>query len=117
MIYFQTQDDGGKELITYTHFFPFGNENGEWSLGKTEEELLETGYLIEGPIPAAAPPEGKDAQGPYYDPDTGDIWYEYVDHVPTPEEQEHSDREQEITELQLALAELYEMVTGGEGDD
>jgi hypothetical protein len=128
MIYIKTlQTEDGKEAIVYRHFFPFGNESGQYSLNKTAEELEQDGYLIEGPIPEAEPPEGKDAQGPFYDPESGDIYYEYVDHVPTPEEQAETDREQEIavlqqkiasleqaeTDLQLALAEVYELVAGG----
>ena len=53
MVYIQTTD--GK--VTFTHYLPF---NPVYGLGKTEAELLETGYLVEAvPEYAGEVPEGK----------------------------------------------------------
>lgn len=53
MIYIQTTD--GK--VTFTHYLPFDPVYG---LGKTQAELLETGYLVEAvPEYAGEVPEGK----------------------------------------------------------
>ena len=53
MVYIQTTD--GK--VTFTHYLPF---NPVYGLGKTQEELLETGYLVEAvPEYAGEVPEGK----------------------------------------------------------
>ncbi len=53
MVYIQTTDD----KVTFTHYLPFDPVYG---LGKTQEELLETGYLVEAvPEYAGEIPEGK----------------------------------------------------------
>lgn len=53
MVYIQTTDG----RITFTHYMPFDPVHG---LGKTEAELLETGYLVEAvPEYAGEVPEGK----------------------------------------------------------
>ena len=53
MVYIQTTDG----RITFTHYMPFDPVYG---LGKTEAELLETGYLVEAvPEYAGEGPEGK----------------------------------------------------------
>lgn len=41
MIYFETNDIG---QLTFIHYMPFDNRYG---MGKTEEELRKTGYLVE----------------------------------------------------------------------
>ena len=54
MIYIETKN----KIITYTHYMPFDPEFG---LGKSEEELKKTGYLVES-IPeeySGEIPEGK----------------------------------------------------------
>ncbi len=53
MIYIRTENG----RITFTHYLPFDPVYG---LGKTQEELLETGYLVEAvPEYAGEVPEGK----------------------------------------------------------
>lgn len=53
MVYIQTTDG----RITFTHYMPFDPVYG---LGKTEAELLETGYLVEAiPEYTGEVPEGK----------------------------------------------------------
>ena len=53
MIYIRTKNG----RITFTHYMPFDPVYG---LGKTQEELLETGYLVEAvPEYAGEVPEGK----------------------------------------------------------
>ena len=53
MVYIQTTDG----RITFTHYMPFDPVYG---LGKTEEELKKTGYLVESvPEYAGEVPEGK----------------------------------------------------------
>ena len=54
MIYFETNDIG---QLTFIHYMPF---NEKYGMGKTEEELLKTGYLVESlPIYTGEIPEGK----------------------------------------------------------
>lgn len=53
MIYIRTEN----EKITFTHYMPFDPVYG---MGKTREELLETGYLVEEiPEYSGEVPEGK----------------------------------------------------------
>lgn len=68
-------DKTGK--VEFIHYMPFSPKHG---LGKTEEELLETGVLLDE-IPE---PEQIDGKMPvaYYTPEKG-FWYEYVNVEPT----------------------------------
>ena len=66
--------------ITFTHFMPFDEQYG---MGKTEEELLKEGYLIDE-IPDPEQKEGKTAEA-HYTPERG-YYYEYIDTPPAPEE-------------------------------
>lgn len=59
-------------------------------LGKTNEELSQTGYFIEN-IPGKKDIEGKDAILKY-NAETKSLYYEYIDKVPIPK-----------TEMELAL--------------
>lgn len=66
--------------VVYTHFMPFDEKDG---LKKTEEELLQEGYLIDE-IPEPDRQEGKIAEA-HYTPEQG-YYYEYVD-APEPKPQ------------------------------
>lgn len=66
--------------VMFTHFMPFDEKYG---MGKTEEELLKEGYLIDE-IPEPEHQEGKIAEA-HYMPEQG-YYYEYVD-APEPKPQ------------------------------
>jgi hypothetical protein len=66
--------------VILVHYMPFDDING---LGKTEEELLQTGYLVEE-IPELEQIDGKSAIT-YYTPEQG-FWFEYADIPKTPEQ-------------------------------
>lgn len=93
------ETDVGKYSIGFIHYMPFDEENG---LGKTEEELLNEGLLIEE-LPRL---EGIPNKAPilYCNPSIREVWYEYVD-IPETEEQK---REREDLEIRLALADMAE---------
>lgn len=59
------------DKVTFIHYLPFDEKNG---MGKTEEELLKEGYLVDE-IPEAEEKEGMVAVM-YYEPQKG-FWYEY----------------------------------------
>lgn len=54
-------------------------------LGKTEEQLLETGYIVDS-VPQVPPMQGKDGML-YYNPETKEFYFEYVDRPLTPQEE------------------------------
>ncbi len=73
--------------VGITHLKPFDEKDG---LGKTREELEQTGLLLESePVPEKI--EGKDAVLKY-NATTKSLYFEYVDKVPVPK-----------TEMELAL--------------
>lgn len=89
--------------IEFTHFKPFDKVDG---LGKTEEELLSDGILVDS-IPEPEPIEGK---APVLKYDGTNLYYEYVDAPLTPEEQ----TKQEIESLKAQNAQmLLVLVEGG----
>lgn len=59
--------------VTFTHYMPFDVKEG---LGKTEEELLKEGYILDD-IPEPQRIEGKIAEA-HYTPEKG-YYYEYID--------------------------------------
>jgi hypothetical protein len=59
---------------------PFDDING---LGKTEEELLQIGYLVDE-VPEPEQIEGKSSMM-FYTPERG-FWFEYIDIPKTPEQ-------------------------------
>lgn len=63
-------ENGKVELI---HYMPFDKRHG---LGKTEEELLKEGYLLDD-IPEPQRLEGRIAEA-HYTPEDG-FYYEYID--------------------------------------
>lgn len=70
MIYIKTDE---LNKVTTIHYAPFDVKHG---MGKTEEELLMDGYLIEA-IPDATTTENMQAIL-YYSTEEG-CWYEYID--------------------------------------
>lgn len=66
---------------SFIHNLPFDEVYG---LGKTAEELKQTGILVES-LPEAQPQEGQDAFLKYSE--TEGLYYEYVDRPPSPEEE------------------------------
>ena len=61
------------DKVTFIHYLPFDEKNG---MGKTEEELLKEGYLVDE-IPEAEQIDGK-IPILYYTKEK-DFWYEYID--------------------------------------
>lgn len=86
---------GSSSNVSYVHYLPFDEIDG---LNKTEEELLNEGYLVDD-IPD---PDVVIGATPYmhYTPEKG-VWYEYV---PTPTEPTINTGE---TDLLLQLASAY----------
>lgn len=83
--------------VMFTHFMPFDEKYG---MGKSEEELLKEGYLIDE-IPEPEQQEGKIAEA-HYTPEKG-YYYEYVD---APEPKPETDVEAlkaEVSELKSQL--------------
>lgn len=64
--------DESTKNVTYRHFTPFDDEDG---LNKTEEELLQEGFLVDS-IPEPKQIEGKTPVLKY---DGTKLYYEYVD--------------------------------------
>ena len=65
---------------TFIHYQPFDKTNG---MNKTQEELEQSGILVES-LPEAELQDGKNAILKYSE--TEGLYYEYVDRLPTPEE-------------------------------
>lgn len=97
MIYIKI--DSTTNEVNFQHFMPFDEVNG---LHKTEEELLQEGYLVDS-IPEPEQINGKVAKLKY---DGSNLYYEYVDAPLTPE--------QEIEALKAQNAQmLFALVQGG----
>jgi hypothetical protein len=75
MIYFELNSDGSVGLI---HYQPFDPENG---LGKTQDELLQTGFLVDS-IPEATPQEGK-TPILHFNSSNKTFYYDYVINPPS----------------------------------
>jgi len=84
MIYIEIDSNN---YIIFRHYKPFDEKDG---LGRTREELEQTGMVVET-LPTPETIEGKTANLKY-NPTTKSLYYEYVDKVPTPK-----------TEMELAL--------------
>lgn len=102
MIYIEI--DSNKQ-INYMHNIPFDSVNG---LGKTEEELLEKGFLIES-MPAPERIVGKSALA-YYNEETNEVWYEYAD-IPKSDEEKEIDKLRE--DMNEAIIELTMLIAMG----
>ncbi|WP_289142337.1 hypothetical protein [uncultured Brevibacillus sp.] len=81
MIYVQfTKESDNKAHIEFIHYMPFDQVHG---LGKTAQELLEKGALVESEPKKEFRP-GKQAML-FYNTQVNELFYEYVD-IPIPEE-------------------------------
>ncbi|QSB48759.1 hypothetical protein [Parageobacillus toebii] len=104
MIYIEVDENG---LVKFTHYKPFDEKDG---LGKTEEELRQTGYLVES-IPEQ---ENIPNKVPVlkFDKNSEEFYYEYVDRPLTTEEklelmeQENQGLKNRIEIMQQALDDL-----------
>ena len=77
MIYLETNE---KNVVVYIHYMPLDEKYG---LGKTEEELKETGYLVDSvPEYSEEIPEGKRVELHY---DGAEFSWVLVDIPPEPE--------------------------------
>ena len=85
-----------RNRLTYRHNFPFHEKHG---LGKTEEQLVKEGVLVEQ-LPAKLPEAEGKIQELYYI--EGQLEWQYEDIPPTPQEKEN----QKIAELETALLEM-----------
>ena len=83
--------------VVFTHFMPFDETYG---LKKTEEELLQEGYLIDE-IPEPEQQEGKIAEA-HYTPEKG-YYYEYVDAPEPKPETDVAALQAEVKELQATV--------------
>lgn len=100
-----------RAIVNFIHYYPFDEVDG---LGKTAEELGQTGILVES-VPQETIQPGK-LSVLYVNPQTKELWYEYID-VPLSAEERIAQLEKENAELrkvnldtQEAVLELYEMI-------
>ncbi|MFL0197013.1 hypothetical protein ACJDU8_15810 [Clostridium sp. WILCCON 0269] len=102
-IYIELNNNGEIGMIQYMPFDPIDG------LHKTEEELLQTGYLVDE-IPAPDPVAGK-AANLKYNKGTNSLYYEYVDIPPQP-----PTTDQRVTQLESDSAKLAYavMMLGGD---
>lgn len=76
-IYFEY--DPSTEEVTVLHWDPM-NPDTEIGMGKTEEELQQTGVLIEdSEVPTPGPPDPGKEMTLYYSPDTSTLRYQQKD--------------------------------------
>ena len=105
-------DRANKGMITFIHSCPFDPVNG---LNKSRAELLKEGFLIED-FPEPKLVEGKRAIA-YYDIYTKQVSYEYVlipdsaDDKISYMENALEDTNKQVTEVQTALCDVYELLT------
>jgi hypothetical protein len=104
MIFVKLKDDE----IQAIHYQPFDPVYG---LGKSEEELLQEGILVES-VPEPEFIEGK-VPVLKYDPTNKELYYEYEDVPPTKEELLEKEIEQLKQQLQLTQQALDELILGG----
>lgn len=95
MVYFQTDSNG---MVTFIHYVPFDETYG---LGKSEEELQSSGYLVESlPEYTEILPEGKIPRL-YYD---GSEFSWQLEDAPKSESTRIDELEQRIAELEALNA-------------
>jgi len=104
MIYIEIDSNN---YIIFRHYKPFDEKDG---LGKTREELEQTGLVVET-LPTPETIEGKVADLKY-NPTTKSLYYEYVDKVPTPKT-EMELLQEKVALQEQSILELSMMVTGG----
>lgn len=107
MIYIQVNDN---KDVTTIDYLPFDEIHG---LGKTKEELLETGFLVnEIPSPDTSD-KAKDAILKY---DNGSLYYEYYDRPLTTEEEVKRLKQENAqlkTDMNNAIMELTMLIAMG----
>ncbi|MBH0328698.1 hypothetical protein ABH14_02580 [Brevibacillus brevis] len=98
--------DETKARVTLIHNFP----------SELDQETLDRGLLTET-VPEPQTPTGKSARQ-YVNPKTKEMWYEYIDDVPSPledrlkkVENDTSENKQANLDTQEAVLQLYEMVS------
>jgi hypothetical protein len=99
--------DNANDRLMYINNFPFDTKHG---LGKTEEELLQDGFLVED-IPKPEQIEGKSATT-YYTTEQG-FWFEYADIPKTPEQIQAEKIDQLNTDMNSAIMELTMLIAMG----
>lgn len=96
-------------IVTFVHNIPFDTKNG---LGKTKEELEETGFLLDS-IPDAAPQAGQDFIMKF---DGTNVYYEYHD-APIDEmtalKNQLAAQDKKLAEQEQAIMELTTLLAGG----
>ena len=104
MIYFKT---GGNGAVVYQNYMPFDPKFG---LGKTQEELLQTGYLVESiPEYSGEIPDGKRPELHF---DGTDFGWVMVDKPADPEDQaaKIADLEAQLQVTNQAVLGLMDMM-------
>ena len=100
-----------------THHMPFDPIYG---LNKTQIELESIGILVDE-IPQPFLLEGKIVSAMFINPQTKEIWYEYIDELLTPEQEleifKHKvkEQEQQLAATNTDLAALMELVANIQG--
>jgi hypothetical protein len=102
-LYKVTED---KYKIGFIHYMPFDETNG---LGKTKEELLQTGALVELPQ-EPQPQEGK-IPVMYYNSVNNTAYYEMEDIKPQPKTKEEQLQDQ-VDQLALTVLQLQSQIGG-----
>ncbi len=98
MIYIEINKNN---IVTTRHFYPFDKELG---YGKTEEELLKTGFLVES-IPEAERIEGKEPILKY-DPNTKTLCYDYVENTDAVNKEKIDFLEKQVANLTFMIMQL-----------
>lgn len=103
MIYIKYNDNN---KVTFVHYMPFDETNG---LGKTKEELLNTGALVE----LSQEPQLQEDKVPvtYYDPIYNTAYYEMEDIPEQPKTKEEQLKSQ-IDQLALTVLQLKSQIGG-----
>jgi hypothetical protein len=103
LIYVDSKE-GTKQEVRGIHYFPFDLEKG------VPQEVIDANILVDS-VPTPDTIEGKMAVM-YVNPQTKELWYEYVDRPLTPEEkiqlleQENQDLKNRVELMQQAMDEL-----------
>ncbi|MBK5244279.1 MAG: hypothetical protein JJE18_04510 [Eubacteriaceae bacterium] len=102
MIFIKTLENNS---IDFIHYMPFDPVNG---MGKTEEELLQVGFLVEE-IPEPEQTEGMSSMM-FYTAMNG-FWFDYEEIPKTPEQiqiEKVTELQTDLLNTKLAMAELVE---------
>ena len=102
MIFVKSDETGKVQMV---HYMPL---DAVYGLGKTEEELVLEGCLVDSMPDEPIPVEGK-CPVLYFEQSTNTLYFEMEDIPPvllTPEQQEVVDLKQQIADLNIAMAEI-----------